>query len=328
VAKFAYKASDAQGKEQFGVVEAASENDAANEVGRQGLYVLSIRPAGLGDEWRAKRQKREAAQGESDSKRSRPRQRLVAHFRDGRVRYGTSLTLNPKEHNFRLEMAEPDGTPKGEAAQIRYSELKAVFYVKSFDGNFDRDEQHREWMPEGNEVVAVFQDGEAIRGSTVHHYDPDEERFYLVPSDPRTNNISILVESKALEGVYAPEEYERIKQEKERQRKQQTPKEELSQDETMGDFYFDTRDYDSALKHYAAATEQFPQSHRLRRKLLAAEYNIGVQHIRRRAYGEALQWMERVLKRDPDNRHALKKKKQLRKILDKAPESANQRSAG
>ncbi|MFP4192887.1 MAG: tetratricopeptide repeat protein, partial [Candidatus Hydrogenedentota bacterium] len=91
----------------------------------------------------------------------------------------------------------------------------------------------------------------------------------------------------------------------------------LTQEETLGDFYFETRSYEAALQQYENAHKKVGQSHRLRRKILAAEYNIGVQHIKRREYARALKWMERVLEQDPKNQHAKKKILQLRKILDK-----------
>ena len=85
----------------------------------------------------------------------------------------------------------------------------------------------------------------------------------------------------------------------------------------MGDFYFETRNYDAALEQYRAAAHNFPASGRIKKKIVLATYNVGVQFIKRHQYPEALGAMEKVLEMDAHNRHATKKIVQLRRILDK-----------
>jgi tetratricopeptide (TPR) repeat protein len=189
--------------------------------------------------------------------------------------------------------------------------------VKSFDGNFDKSLRYREWTPEGNAVVIEFKDGEVLRGSCLHRYDPGDERFYLIPDDPNSNNISVLVEASALAGVFSPQQYEaRLAAEREEKKKAPAGAD-LSQEETLGDFYFETRNYLGAMEQYEQAGRRFPQSGRLRRKMLATQYNIGVQYVKRREFAEALVWMQKVLKADPENAHAIKKVAQLRRILER-----------
>ncbi len=322
--KYAYKAIDESGKETFGVLDADSEADAINEVGRKGLYLTEVRPAAIGDEWWVKRQEqrkerevRLQRKGEHHKKRH-TRQRLVVRFKDGRTARGVCFALNPKEPAFHLDETDETGVSSGQTTQIRYADIKAVFYVKSFDGKFDRSTRYREWMAEGNEVVVEFIDGEVLRGSTLHPYNPDDPRFHLIPKEENTNNISILVEASALNHVYTPEEYEAKRREEKEAKKAQEVADDLSQEETMGDFYFETRNYTGALEQYRVAAKRFPHSGRLRKKMLAAQFNIGVQHIKRREYPEALDVMEKVLKVDPRNSHARKKVLQLRKIIDRS----------
>jgi tetratricopeptide (TPR) repeat protein len=149
-----------------------------------------------------------------------------------------------------------------------------------------------------------------------------------VPSDPTTNNISVLVEAAALKGVYSVEEFQEKKTREKEARRAQEISEDLCQEETMGDFYFETRNYPAALAQYRQAAKRYPQSHRIRRKVQASEYNIGVQHIKSREYGKALKCMEQILKADPENRHAKKKALQLRRILHRDRRKREKRLSG
>lgn len=326
MAKFAYNAIDQAGKEQYGVVEGESEADALNELSRMGLYPTEVRPANITDDWRVgRREQVEARQAREEriqarAKKRHHRQRLVVRYQDGRTQYGVSFALNPKDAGFHLDETDSNGVTTGESIQVDFAELKGVFYVKSFDGKFDKNEQFREWAPEGSEVVVEFKDGEAVHGFTQHPYNPHDVRFYLIPMDNDTNNISMLIEATALKGVYTPQEYKAKRSQEKEERKQQRGAD-VTQEETMGDFYFETRNYQAAQDQYEKALAQFPQSHRLRKKKLAAFFNIGVQHIKQRNYPQALEVIEEVLRLDPGNSHAQKKVHQLRKIVAKSKKS-------
>lgn len=324
VPRFAYKAMDNQGNERFDILEADNEADAASELGRQGLLVTSLHRANVADElrlkWRVQKHQREAEKNRKHeaTRAKRPRQRLVVRFRDGRTLYGVCFALNPSESKFHLNKVDNGGT-LGESEEVRFRDLKAVFHVKSFDGKFNPAERHEPMVETVHEMVVEFEDGEVIRGYTQRHYDPDDERFYLVPADTATsNNISILVERSAVKGVLTPEEYEAKKAEQREERKKQPTGADLTQEETTGDFYFETKNYHAALQQYDAALRLRPQLPRLRKKVIVCRYNIGVEHIKRREYGEALGLMEQVLKADPNNQHAKKKVHQLRKILERS----------
>ena len=325
MARFAYKAIDSKGQEKSGVIEAESESEAVNEIGRRGLFLEEVRTANLSDDirlaWHDQRQKRESAiarrQRQQQSRRDQARQRLVVRYMDGRRENGVSFALKPKEPIFHLDEVDEEGVTTGKTHQVRFSDLKAVFFVKSFDGNFDKSAKFREWTPEGTEMVVEFRDGEIIRGTTLHRYNELDERFYLVPEDQTSNNISILVEAAAVVGVYTADEYKERRSQEKASRKKEDVSADLSQEETMGDFYFETRNYPAALEQYKAAARMFPHSGRLRKKSLASVYNIGVQFIKRREYAEALEYMERILQVDPENAHARKKVTQLRRIIER-----------
>ncbi|MDZ4861711.1 MAG: hypothetical protein SGI88_22280 [Candidatus Hydrogenedentes bacterium] len=327
MAKFAYKAIDSAGIEQYGVVEAASQADAVNEVGRRGLFPTDVRPANVTDDLRVRwseqqqRQKELEARKTEQQRKRQTRQRLVIRYKDGRTEYGVCFALNPRDTGFHLDKVDAKGITSGQTVQVRYVDLKAVFNVKSFDGKYDKTQRFREWTPEGNELVLEFIDGEILRGSSMHHYDADDPRFFIIPQDPTSNNISVLVERSAVKRILTPDEYEASRTERHEARRA-AEKTELTQEETMGDFYFETRNYPAALDQYRVAQTRFPQSGRLRKKVTAAQFNIGVQFIKRREYTNALHCMLKVLEQDPGNEHARKKVSQLKKIVerpDRAP---------
>jgi hypothetical protein len=248
-------------------------------------------------------------------RRRRPRQRLVVRYADGRCIYGVSYALNPRDPGFHLDLVDATGAPLEKTELIQFQDLKAVFLVKSFDGRFDKKVRYKEWTPEGGEVVVKFRDGEVIRGFLLRRYNPNEPRFHLIPQDPETNNISVLVEVAATEGVYTPEEYEEVLAREREAHKEMSGPATLSQEEGLGDFYFETRNYDAAREQYRLASVKFPQLSRLRKKRLLTEYNVAIQHIKRHEYDKALACMEIIVKSDPHNERVLKKVAQLRHII-------------
>lgn len=339
MAKYAYTAIDQQGKEQFGVLEAASEEAALKEVARRGLFVTEVREAWMADELRAslqekyehgkQRREQEEARHQQELRKRHPRQRLVVRYRNGRVAYGICFAMNTKAASFYLDVVDKYGQPTGEREQVNFSDLKAVFSVRSFDGKHGRSDAHPEFEPQGEELFVVFKDKEVIRGRSLAPHNPNEPRFYLVPKDSRSNNLNVLVERDFVDGVYTPEDYRQKREAERSARHKEAGTADISQEESMGDFYYDSRNYAAALSEYKKAAARFPESRRIRKKLVYAEFNNGVQYIKRREYREALTAMERVLELDPPNEHAKKKAHQLRKILEKgAPRPQKEFSGG
>jgi hypothetical protein len=82
--------------------------------------------------------------------------------------------------------------------------LKAVFFVRDFDGNpayIDRDVGGG--AAAGRRVEVTFVDNEVVRGTTLS-YRPDGYGFFVVPADPQANNQRIFVVSGALRHVRFP----------------------------------------------------------------------------------------------------------------------------
>jgi hypothetical protein len=113
--------------------------------------------------------------------------KLVARFTDGSVVKGAALDFAPSKSLFHMTLvSSPVGTP----FPIHTDSLKALFYVKDFDGNpehidtkvFDSDPP-----PGAHRIRAAFKDGEVLVGTTTV-YRPGLPGFFLKPADSQSNN--------------------------------------------------------------------------------------------------------------------------------------------
>jgi hypothetical protein len=113
--------------------------------------------------------------------------KIVARFADGRMVRGVTSDFFPGRDTFHVSVAEPG--PGHETAEIRMTDLKAVFFVKDFAGdprhvrqkNFDASRP-----PIGRRIQVVFNDGEVFVGTT-QGYQPGRQGFFVVPADPEMN---------------------------------------------------------------------------------------------------------------------------------------------
>ena len=245
------------------------------------------------------------------------RQRLIVREMDGTVHMGVCFALNPHSDGFHLELVDRHGHPKEKSRYIPFKNLKGVYYVKSFDGDFDKNQHFHHNHTIGRPMVVVFKDDEVLTGYTVHAYNEATPRFYIIPDDPDTNNISVLVERNAVEGVYNPDEYKRRKQQEIEDFIKKHPIEGATKEELHGDFHFHHHQYVRALKYYRMAQREDPDSLRVRKKIVMAQYNIGVRYVKNHDYERALACMELVLEMDPANMRAQHKIEQLREYLAK-----------
>jgi hypothetical protein len=79
--------------------------------------------------------------------------------------------------------------------------LKAIFFVKNYDGAKDHKKAYNDKVPGGGRKIQVkFLDGETIVGYTTG-YSPDRPGFYIVPADLQGNNERIFVVKTATEKV-------------------------------------------------------------------------------------------------------------------------------
>jgi hypothetical protein len=122
--------------------------------------------------------------------------KIVARYLDGRLIKGIALDIDVTRPKFHVR------PPEGKAVEVQLRELKALFYVRTLDG----DPEHQESKtPDPNDargrsstvVALTFKDGEVMVGHTIGN-PMNRPYFFIVPVDPLSNNIRVLVNRAAL----------------------------------------------------------------------------------------------------------------------------------
>jgi Family of unknown function (DUF6982) len=113
--------------------------------------------------------------------------KIVARYQDGRLLKGITNDFFPNKELFHLVPME--APPGSMPLELQIANLKAIFFVKGFDGNPEYDDR-KEFDPAkatiGRKIKVIFKDGEMIVGTTTG-YQPDRPGFFVVPADPNSN---------------------------------------------------------------------------------------------------------------------------------------------
>lgn len=241
----------------------------------------------------------------------RGRQKLVVRMKKGEVYCGMSYDLNRKMPEFHLDLQNVKGENLNRTVRIIFDEVKAVFYVKSFDGHYIA-EDFQEWpLPNIRPIAVQFFDGEVLIGRPAHPSWKEENRFYLFPEKQEGNNMMILVERNAISSIHDAKSYMQEQQQAYETFKQEHKKTDMPEEECRGDFHFSRQEYNDAMRCYRLVRDKDPVNERITRKICAARYNLGIRHIRNRDYEQALHDMQLILKLDPHHAHAREKAAQL-----------------
>jgi hypothetical protein len=121
--------------------------------------------------------------------------KVVVKFKDKRIMKGKTSDFFPNKKQFHLI----DKT--GETLDIEVEDLKAIFFVKDYEGNKDRRKVYQDELTgTGRKMQVDFSDGESIIGFTLG-YSPERQGFYLTPADAEGNNIRIFVVKSATNNV-------------------------------------------------------------------------------------------------------------------------------
>jgi len=113
--------------------------------------------------------------------------KIVVRYQDGRLLKGMTSDFFPNKNTF--HMLPMDAPPASKPLELSADNLKAVFFVKGFEGNpdyKDKKEFDSNKAPVGRKIRVVFRDGETMVGTT-HGYQPDRPGFFVVPADPNSN---------------------------------------------------------------------------------------------------------------------------------------------
>ena len=114
--------------------------------------------------------------------------RIALHFSDGKIAKGFTSDFNQNRDFFHIIDKDTE-----ETTEVEVKQLKAIFFVKTFEGNKDYQErQDVERTGLGKKIKVRFKDGETIVGYTTG-YSPDRSGFFLFPADGQNNNERIYV---------------------------------------------------------------------------------------------------------------------------------------
>jgi hypothetical protein len=124
---------------------------------------------------------------------------VVARYRDGKLVKGISMDLDPRKPTCHVR------PPAGAVVEVKLAELKALFLVKTLEGNSQHDENlmvpRGDRRSHGTTIVEVrFEDNERLVGFT-NRFPPNQKHYFVVPVDLNSNNIRVLVNSLAVKSI-------------------------------------------------------------------------------------------------------------------------------
>jgi|GEM_PF-484319 len=241
--------------------------------------------------------------------------KVVVKSRKGELLYGTCGMLDITASSFELQRYDKTGAPLNTRTTVPFDALKALFFVRQFEGRTESAEGHGMETPPYPPVAVEFLDGEIFIGRPLAPDYLNVPRAFFKPEDTGTNNLLVLVQRTYVKEFYSVEEHKRRVQQEFRAFAQRTFLPGESQEECMGDFFFTRHNYFRAAEHYYLAFENDSADIKLRNKLCTAHYNVGSHHIRQKNYAEALRAMERVLSLDAGFADAQEKARKLHERL-------------
>ena len=131
------------------------------------------------------------------------KKKAIVRYQNGEIIKGWVEDFRPDRESFILfpliEYSEE------ERMEIKFSSLKAVFFVKDFIGDKDYKKARNfnfdlKITPSQRKLIVNFKDGEHLYG-TSHSYGRYEAGFFMYPVDPKDNSERIFVVNSAVESV-------------------------------------------------------------------------------------------------------------------------------
>ena len=127
--------------------------------------------------------------------------KVVVHTIQGEVIKGFTGDFSKDKPSFLL--SSEDGAIRINQI-IKLENLKAVFFVKTFDGNFLHKTMHYFKSDDsyGKKVLVTFKDGEKFYGRVeAMHSDPEDTGFFIFPLDTRSNTVRAFLINSFVESV-------------------------------------------------------------------------------------------------------------------------------
>ncbi|MGH9410364.1 MAG: DUF6982 domain-containing protein [Vicinamibacterales bacterium] len=122
--------------------------------------------------------------------------RVVLRHIDGQVLRGYSNDFFPERAY--LQFSPRIDCPAAERMLVPIARLKALFFVKDFQGDPNRVDGHTfDQAYRGRKVQVTFRDGEVMTGSTLS-YKPKDQGFFVTPAAAGGNNLRAYVVTSAI----------------------------------------------------------------------------------------------------------------------------------
>ncbi|GBE31890.1 hypothetical protein BMS3Bbin05_00793 [bacterium BMS3Bbin05] len=122
--------------------------------------------------------------------------KVVVHYLDHKIIKGNTGDFFPHKQHFHLAVNETN-----EVIIVEIKDLKAIYFVKSFEGNPDyREKGNVGRSGVGKRIKVVFKDGETTFGYT-QGFSQDRIGFMVFPADTESNNERIFINKAATEDI-------------------------------------------------------------------------------------------------------------------------------
>jgi hypothetical protein len=134
----------------------------------------------------------------------------VLHLRAGKLLKGLLTGFTPTTDTVHLQLeSEPTKAP----IEVKVSDLKAIYYVRSLAGNkqYKKKRYFGSAETKGKRIMVRFKDSEILCGFVEGELpwkegfltatDPDLKGFFIFPADPEGNNTKVFVVTTAVEDV-------------------------------------------------------------------------------------------------------------------------------
>jgi len=131
------------------------------------------------------------------------KKKAVVKYQNGEIIKGWIEDFRPDRESFVLFPLIEYSEEK--RIQIKFSSLKAVFFIKDFTGDKDYKKVRTfnidlKITPSQRKLIVNFLDGEHLYGSS-HSYSRYKKGFFIYPVDPKDNSNRIFVAHKAVKSV-------------------------------------------------------------------------------------------------------------------------------
>jgi len=131
------------------------------------------------------------------------RNRIVVHFKDGRLLKGFTHDFTPVKDIFHVNSEQE--SDHGKIYEVFCPNLKAIFFVKTLtgDANYKEKKKFDEVDTSGLRGIKIkveFNDGELLRGISLG-YSKTRKGFFVIPVDPMSNNERVYVIANAVRDV-------------------------------------------------------------------------------------------------------------------------------